>query len=529
MSLQAGDDVRFREQLSNLEGLLVVFMHMTESSDEGRILQLATASLSSLSGCSLVGAYMLGAGWRTEDPRQDGSDIEKLEAGLLQLDGSGGTISVDGHGWAWAYPLGTDSGNVGFFVVAKEAEPSPEELLLVRLLAWGTGSALGNARRHAQVRSTAERLTVLNENLERRISSGFEHSPIGMSLSTPDGRFVQVNRALCEITGRSEEELLAADVATVTHPEDRDWDPRARELMIAGELEAHQREKRYVRPNGEIVWAVLGITLIRDDAERPLFFAQIQNITERKLAEQRLREALEKEQEAADRLREIDQLKDEFLAVMSHELRTPLTPIVGLTEALINNYDFFDDKAKRELLERVQHNAKAMTELIRGMLDFSRLQADRIQVEPQTVQLGPALEKCIASVREVIGQRRVSMHAPGDLEVNADPNALSRIFTNLLTNAAKYSPPEAPIEVSVEERADEVVVSVVDLGRGIPPHERERVFERFWQGVHQPPGRRGAGLGLAIAQRYVELSGGRIWVDAGSERGSRFSFTLPKS
>ncbi|MGH2736114.1 MAG: ATP-binding protein [Actinomycetota bacterium] len=527
MSLQAGDDVQFGAQLSDLEGLLVVFMHMTECADDERILQLATSSLSSLSGCSLVGVYMPGAGWRT-GPKPDGSDIETLEAGILQLDGSGGTISVDGHGWAWAYPLGADSDHAGFFVVANEAEPSPEELLLVRLLAWGTGSALGNARRHALVRSNAERLTVLNENLERRISSGFNHSPIGMSLSTPDGRFVQVNRALCEITGRSEEELLAAGVATVTHPADREWDPRARELMIAGELEAHQREKRYVRPNGEIVWAVLGITLIRDDGGRPLFFAQIQDITQRKLAEQRLREALEKEQEAAGRLREIDQLKDEFLAVMSHELRTPLTPIVGLVEALINNYDFFDDKAKQELLKRVQHNAKAMTELIRGLLDFSRLQADRIRVEPQTVMLGPALERCIASVREATGQRRVSVHHPGDIEVNVDPNALARIVTNLLTNAAKYSPPEAPVEVTVEERERDVVVSVADLGPGIPAADRERVFERFWQGAHQPPGRRGAGLGLAIAQRYVELSGGRIWVDAGPERGSKFSFTLPK-
>jgi PAS domain S-box-containing protein len=520
--------VRLRTQLSNLEGLLIIFMLMTESNDEDRILTLGESSLASLAQCQLVGVYRLGDGWQPLERSSGPSTSEALEAELLSLNSPGGPVTVAGSEWAWAYPLRSEAGHIGFFVVAADAAPSQEEVLLVRLLAWATGAALGNARRHARVKSTADELASMNKSLEQRFTRGFRHSPIGMALVSPDGAFLQVNQAYCEMLGRTEEELLQTNVQAITHPDDLDLDLEARALMVAGELEAHQREKRYIRADGEIVWGLLSITLIRDAAGEATFFTQVQDLTEQKLAENRLREAYQKELETAERLRHLDQMKDEFLAIVSHELKTPLTPILGFAENLLGNYGDFDDATKRDLLERIQRNARGMTQLVGGLLDLSHLQAGRIQLKPEPIPLARALKTCVGSVSDALGDRWVTVHVPPDMEVEADPEALARIVAGLLANAAKFSPPSTPIKVIAEDSEGEVIVSVIDRGPGIAPGDRDLIFERFWQGADQPAGSRGPGLGLTIAKHYVELWDGRIWVEAQSGRGSTFSFTLPK-
>jgi signal transduction histidine kinase len=133
---------------------------------------------------------------------------------------------------------------------------------------------------------------------------------------------------------------------------------------------------------------------------------------------------------------------------------------------------------------------------------------------------------CVELVGDVMGQRRISLEIPDDLEVDADRRGLERILVNLLTNAAKYSPDGSAVGVSARAENGMAITAVKDEGIGISPAEQARVFERFHQG---PAGswEQGTGIGLSIVRRYVEMLGGEVWVDSKPGRGSTFLFKLP--
>jgi two-component system, OmpR family, phosphate regulon sensor histidine kinase PhoR len=239
----------------------------------------------------------------------------------------------------------------------------------------------------------------------------------------------------------------------------------------------------------------------------------------------RVQKALETERDASERLRELDRLKDEFLATVSHEMRTPLTAISGFAELLWKSPDHQD---RDEWLKRVRANASAMGEMVEELLDYSRLEAGKVALQVRPLRLREAALRCIDLVGDALGQRRISLEIPDDLEVAADERALERIFANLLTNAAKYSPEGSVVRVAATVDNGMAVTSVKDAGEGISPAEQERVFERFYRG---PAGslKQGTGIGLSIVRRYVEIMGGEVQVRSEPGEGSTFLFKLPLS
>jgi signal transduction histidine kinase len=242
-------------------------------------------------------------------------------------------------------------------------------------------------------------------------------------------------------------------------------------------------------------------------------------------AEDQLRGALATERKAAERLRELDRLKDDFLSTVSHELRTPLTAIKGLAEVLRGDRDL-DSDARDDLNEKVCRNASEMAAMIEQLLDYSRLQAGEVPLDPAPLAVKEATLRCVVLAEADLRGHPTALDVPSELEVEADRRGFERIMVNLLTNAAKYSAAEAPIRVTATRENGNVVLSVDDEGVGIPPAEHGRVFERFYQGS-MVSGRRGTGIGLSIVRRYVELQGGRIWVRSEPGSGSSFRFTLP--
>jgi PAS domain S-box-containing protein len=255
------------------------------------------------------------------------------------------------------------------------------------------------------------------------------------------------------------------------------------------------------------------------------FHALLRDVTERKRMEEELQNALGMEREAAERFRELDRLKDEFLATVSHELRTPLTAITAFAEVLAG-MDEIDVGLSGELIDGISRNASDMGGMIEQLLDYSRLEAGKVALELSPLPLRSEALRCIETLREAIGGRRAAIDMPADLEVQADEQGFERILVNLLTNAAKFSPEGSSIHVAARVDKGEVVISVRDEGIGIPVEEHERVFERFYQSS-LVSGKRGSGIGLSIARRYAELQGGRIWVESMPDRGSTFFFTLP--
>lgn len=246
-----------------------------------------------------------------------------------------------------------------------------------------------------------------------------------------------------------------------------------------------------------------------------------------RMSEERFRNAFEDEKELAERLQEADRLKAEFLSMASHELRTPLTAAAAFVDTVLLQWERLDDERRKELLARASGNAKELTRLIDQLLASVRLDDERLSVAPSPQVLDALVADVTRRIAPLLTEHRLEADVPEGLEVMADPEAFRHVLTNLLTNAVKYSESGTKVTISAVAADDEVELHVRDRGTGIPPDDLEKVFERFYQAGPTSASRRGMGVGLTIVRRYVELQGGRIWVDSQVGEGSTFSFTLP--
>jgi signal transduction histidine kinase/CheY-like chemotaxis protein len=250
------------------------------------------------------------------------------------------------------------------------------------------------------------------------------------------------------------------------------------------------------------------------------------------------REVETKEREARalaqvnEELRRLDELKSEFLAMVSHELRTPLTAIIGYSRLLIRQVHGPLSPKQLEHQDAIFRSAQRLTELINDLLDVSRLEAGRVELQPRPTNLRQIVDQVISviGVAAQAKQIRVANEVPGDLpSASADPTRLQQILVNLVGNGVKFTAPGGLVRIFGGTRGDQVWVSVEDTGVGIPEDELTRIWDPFYQ-VESPLQRRhgGSGLGLTIVRRLVELHGGVVRAESeGPSRGSRFTFTLP--
>ena len=238
-------------------------------------------------------------------------------------------------------------------------------------------------------------------------------------------------------------------------------------------------------------------------------------------------QAYEQERRAAEQLQEIARLRAEFFALVSHELRTPLTASKGFIGTVLNHWDKLDDEKRRELLGRASHNQDELARLIDQLLDFARIDADRVKIDLRPCSLARCIDDAVTDLAPVLAGHALEIDVDPALRVDADLAAIRRILTNLLTNAVKFSPRASTIRLKAVSRSEEVLVCVADEGIGIAPSDHERVFEAFFQAPEATLSRRGTGIGLSITRRFVEAHGGRIWVASEPGRGATFWFTLP--
>jgi len=231
------------------------------------------------------------------------------------------------------------------------------------------------------------------------------------------------------------------------------------------------------------------------------------------------------------RLRELDQLKSDFLGNVSHELRTPLAAVKGYVDNLLDGVAGPLTDKPRHYLGRVRDNADRLGRMVSDLLDLTRIEAGKIELLPQALPLADVVSDAVDDLRHIAAARRIAVNVdlPPSPSVWADPDRVHQVVTNLLANAIKFSPPGG--EVAVKVRADTgglVRLLVEDAGPGIAPDQRERVFDKFYQ-VGRVEGERlsGTGLGLTIARHLVELHGGRVWVEDATGGGAAFVVLLP--
>jgi signal transduction histidine kinase len=226
---------------------------------------------------------------------------------------------------------------------------------------------------------------------------------------------------------------------------------------------------------------------------------------------------------------EMNELKDDFVATISHELRTPLTSIQGYIKTLLWGPVELSAPEQHEFLQIVEHQSERLRALIEDLLFASRIEASRWVPTSMTVSLPEIAQRVIESQAGSVDPRRfVLQFEPAQLSAHTSEEHVLRILGNLVSNAVKYSEHDQPIVITGRAAEDGLVLSVIDRGCGIPPEERERIFERFYQ-IDQSATRRvgGAGIGLYICRQAAELLGGRVWVERSDPDGSTFSLWLP--
>jgi two-component system, OmpR family, sensor histidine kinase KdpD len=240
---------------------------------------------------------------------------------------------------------------------------------------------------------------------------------------------------------------------------------------------------------------------------------------------------LEEEREtlraANTRLAELDRLKTDFVSMVSHELRTPLGLIKGYTGSLLQPDLVQDEETRREFLTVIDDETDRLTELVSNLLDMSRIESGGLRVDPHPTELGRLLEASSARLRVREPDRPLALDIASELpSVLADEQRIAQVLDNLLTNAARYSPPNTQIGLRARAVNGSVEVAIQDHGPGVPDDKREQVFDKFVRLDNQPGG---SGLGLAICRGIVQAHGGRIWVEANpsDQGGSTFAFSLP--
>ena len=232
------------------------------------------------------------------------------------------------------------------------------------------------------------------------------------------------------------------------------------------------------------------------------------------------------------REKEIDQMKSDFISLVSHELRTPLTSIIGFVSFILDGKAGAINDRQRNSLARVQRQSKRLAALINDLLDISRIESGRIQMDQKPISLLEIVTHRIEEIRPQADEKsiRLVLTTPESVpEIRGDEARMGQVFTNLIGNAIKFTPNNGEVSVKVEADGNLLHVEVIDTGPGIPPEERQKIFDKFYQlsdiSTRQQGG---SGLGLSISKSIVEAHGGKLWIDDGNQgKGSNFQFVLP--
>ncbi|MFA7605977.1 MAG: ATP-binding protein [Rhodocyclaceae bacterium] len=395
---------------------------------------------------------------------------------------------------------------------------------LVLLLVYSGGYLLWRRDRQRQ-----ELLSLQHQRAaDARFRVIFEQAPLGVVLvDSASGRIAEANRVFGDIVGLPAEALAGRDPLELTHPDDRAASRAQLARLRQGHSAGYRLNKRYLRPDGSIVWANLTCAPVQvspDTGNRYLFI--VEDITERKRYEHDL-------QQASQAAAAANAAKSEFLAHMSHEIRTPMNAVLGLAQVMSRETLA---PRQREMLERIRSAGQSLMTILNDVLDLSKIEAGQLRIEPRPFDLA----RLLANVDSLMGQ---AAHSKGlKLRIDTPPGScrvlrgdglrLEQILFNLTANAIKFTERGA-VSLNVRmltDSASEVRLrfEVRDSGIGIPAEAQDKLFSPFVQ-ADGGIGRRfgGTGLGLSICKRLVGLMGGQIGVHSQPGLGSTFWFELP--
>jgi len=361
---------------------------------------------------------------------------------------------------------------------------------------------------------------------EERFSGAFEHAPIGVALVSPDGRWLRVNRALCEMVGYSAAELLTLSFQDITLPDDLQGDMEQVRRLLAGDIRFYQIEKRYIHKRGHLITVMLSVSLVRDEQGHPRYFiSQIEDVTERKRLEAQLFQS--QKMETVGRL----------AGGVAHEFNSLLTIILGYSDFL--RADLPAGSPLSESVEEISRAAGRAAALTRQLLAYGRKQI----LQHSTFDLNQAIVNLSDVFGTLLGGQTQRHFSPGagSPAVTADAGQIEQVIVNMVINARDAMPNGGTLtlateNVTLEEQNDAgepgvrsnnyVMLAITDTGVGMSDDVKARIFEPFF--TTKSVGK-GAGLGLSTSYGIVKQSGGHITVHSEPGRGTTFRIYLPQA
>jgi len=366
--------------------------------------------------------------------------------------------------------------------------------------AHGRPSGYGTVTRDITDRKRAE--AALRES-EERLRAVWESASDAMALSDPHGTVLAANPAYYRLLGYAPKQVIGRNFSLIFPDDQRAQAAEQYRAIFAADERMPGFEAVIRRADGSDVPVEARYDFVVQDGQRTAMVSMVRDISER---------------------RALERMQREFISMVGHELRTPLSALRGHAQ-LMKRRQRFAERSVDVIIDQ----ADRLERLIRDLTDVSRLEAGRLSVEPEPMDLVELVYGCAEQAR---GQAQGHVIRVDGLEEPIigrwDRDRLAEVLTNLLSNAIKYSPEGGEVLVTIEQREDDVLVAVHDQGLGIPAERLAHVFDRFYRVQETAAMAGGLGLGLYISKHLIEAHGGQIWAASdGPDRGSTFSFTLP--
>ncbi len=392
-------------------------------------------------------------------------------------------------------------------------------------------------------------LEELNRELEKRVQDRtaevlrreviyralFENSNDGIFLMDTNAKDIDLNQHALNMLGYTREEYFALEENAIIQPEQQDDSVHRFEAVLRGEY-VPLYERTLIAKGGKKVETEINLSPVRDLSGKIIMVQSVvRDITERKKAQEELRQSRDQLRLANSELEKASRLKDEFLASMSHELRTPLTGILGLSEVL--QLQTFGPLTEKQLkaVRNIEISGRHLLELINDILDLSKIEAGKLDMQFEPCSAADVCQASLNLVKGMATQKKISVSfsiQPDSIIIRADVRRLKQILVNLLSNAIKFTPENGKVglDVNADPLGGKALFTVWDTGIGIQPENLKKLFSPFVQ-LDSSLARQysGTGLGLSLVKRMTEMHEGTVSVESVPGQGSRFTVALPWS
>ncbi|NPE28110.1 PAS domain S-box protein [Methanococcoides sp. SA1] len=401
--------------------------------------------------------------------------------------------------------------------ICKDGSLAPIELNIHPIEYNGTPAILAVARNITERKKAENKL----KESEEKFRTIFENANDAIYLTDLNGQFLEVNQAACDQLGYSQSELINMGAKDLNCIDDSaQVDERINQMLQHGHF---LFEAVHFRKDGSKILVEVNIRLI-DYMGKKAILAISRDITKRKQVE----EAMLSAKLAAE---DANRSKSEFLANMSHELRTPLNSIIGFSDVISNESHGSLNELQKKFISTVISNGKHLLNIINDILSASQIETGKMELHISEFHVSESINKIEVLMIPIASEKNIKLEFNIDIGmpiIKADATKFEQIIYNLVNNAIKFTNEGEKVEIRGEISDDFVHISVKDSGIGISPEDQAKLFDPFFQ-VYSSTTREygGTGLGLAIVKKYVEMHGGKVWVESEVGKGSTFGFSMP--